>query len=347
MHSHAARTVWTVAKVALATAILVYLIFTGRNAFAQLSQHTIKWPMLGVALLFTMAMAGISFVRWHILIRALGIEIRLVDTLRLGALGFALNFVSPGSIGGDFFKAIFLAHGHPNQRTEAVATILADRVMGLLSMLTVASIGVWATGILHGQSSGLRIMGRSILVFTLAAWVGCLVLLFAGKWTGNWVRTHVEQVPIVGKTIARLLGAVEVYRGQLPMLLAAICVSMGVGLCYTTSYYFMARGLPMNAPSWAEHLVIVPVAGLAGSLPVTPNGLGTTEIVIEHLYRAMPGGATRMRGDGTLVSLGRRMTDIAVALVGLVFYLSNRREVSEVYAEAEGYAEGEDAAGTA
>ncbi|HVT30774.1 MAG TPA: lysylphosphatidylglycerol synthase transmembrane domain-containing protein [Lacipirellulaceae bacterium] len=342
-----ARTVWTVVKVAIAAAILAYLIFTGRDAFAQLSRHTIRWPMLGVALLFTFAMATLSFLRWHLLIRALGIDMRLVDTLRLGALGFALNFVSPGSIGGDFFKAIFLAHGHPKQRTESVATILADRVIGLLTMLTVASIGVWATGILASQSSMLRIMARSILIFTLAAWLGCIVLLFAGKWTGNWVRTHIAKVPIVGATFARLLDAVEVYRGQIPMLAVAVGVSLGVGLCYTTSYYYMARGLPMNPPTWTEHLVIVPVAGLAGSLPVTPSGLGTTEIVIENLYKAMPGGTARMRGDGTLVSLGRRLTDIAVALVGLVFYISNRREVQEVYAEAEEYAETGEAPETA
>ena len=40
-------------------------------------------------------------------------------------------------------------------------------------------------------------------------------------------------------------------------------------------------------------------------------------------------------GDGTLVGLSRRVPDIAVALIGLVFYLTHRREVREVYAEAE------------
>jgi hypothetical protein len=48
-----------------------------------------------------------------------------------------------------------------------------------------------------------------------------------------------------------------------------------------------------------------------------------------------------MAGDGTLVGIGRRATDIAVALIGLAFYLSNRSEVREVYAEAEQVADAE------
>jgi hypothetical protein len=46
-------------------------------------------------------------------------------------------------------------------------------------------------------------------------------------------------------------------------------------------------------------------------------------------------------GAGTLVGIGRRMTDIAVALIGLTFYLGHRREVSEVFAEAEQAADAE------
>ena len=87
--------------------------------------------------------------------------------------------------------------------------------------------------------------------------------------------------------------------------------------------------------------MIVPVAGLVGAIPLTPSGLGTTEFAVEELYKAMPGGAEIASGDGTLVALGRRVTDIAVALVGLGFYLSHRREVEEVFAEAEEAADAE------
>jgi uncharacterized membrane protein YbhN (UPF0104 family) len=136
-----------------------------------------------------------------------------------------------------------------------------------------------------------------------------------------------------------LLGTVHAYRNQKQMLLGAFGLSAVVALFFISSFYFVARGLPVAEPSWTEHLMIVPVAGLVGAIPITPSGLGTLELVVEELYTAVPGGSAVARGDGTLVALTRRLTELAVAMIGLVFYFTHRREVEEVYAEAEEIAE--------
>jgi glycosyltransferase 2 family protein len=322
-------------KIAFALAILTFLIIRARDPLSQLSEKTVDWRFLATALVFTLSTATLSFARWHILVRALGISVRLVDSLRLGALGYALNFVSPGSIGGDFFKAIFLAHGQPGKRTEAVASVVADRALGLLTMLGLASIGILATGLLHAGGPSLHVLCKSILVAATIGWVGFALVLCVNALSGSWVRRRVGRYPLVGKTLVRVLETVQVYRNRKRMLLAAFGVSVMMALCFVTSFYMVARGLPIHEPPWAEHLVIVPVAGLVGAIPLTPSGLGTTEFAIEELYKVMPGGDQIQKGDGTLVGVGRRLTDIAVALVGLGFYLSHRREVEEVFAEAE------------
>ena len=84
MHSHVRRTAITILKIALALVILTCLIYQARDGFARLSEQSLAWPFLAAALLFSMATATLSFVRWHILIRALDINVRLVDSLRLG-----------------------------------------------------------------------------------------------------------------------------------------------------------------------------------------------------------------------------------------------------------------------
>jgi glycosyltransferase 2 family protein len=341
MHSHLRRTILTSVKFVLAVAILVYLVFKGRDAFAQLSARTIDWPLLAGALGLTLVMAAISYVRWHILIRAVGIEARLVDTLRLGALGFALNFVSPGSIGGDFFKAIFLAHGHPGRRPEAIATVIIDRIMGLLTMLLLASVGILAVGLLKTATPNLKIFYEMILLSSAVLTSACILFLAIPALTGPVVIGWTHRIPVAGRAIARMLATVPVYRTQKWKLVGAFVLSIVMALFYVSSYYLVARGLPIQAPTWSEHLVIVPMAGLVGAVPLTPNGLGTTELAIEELYKRMP-GVQVSPGDGTLVGIGRRVTDIAVALIGLTFYLGHRREVSEVFAEAEQVADAEE-----
>jgi uncharacterized protein (TIRG00374 family) len=334
MH-HARRAAFTVIKIAIAVAILGYLVSQAQDAFGKLSERSIDWWFLSAALALSLVTALLNFVRWHVLIRALDIDVPLSESLRLGALGFALNFVSPGSIGGDFFKAVFLAHGQPGKRTEAVASVVADRVLGLLTMLGLASVGILAIGLADAGPSDLRVLCRSILIATAIIWLGFAVLMVVRGLSGERIRERLHSLPAVGRTIARLLGAVAMYRTRAVTLIVAFALSIAMALSSVTTFYLIARGLPMNEPSWSEHLVIVPVAGLVGAIPLTPNGLGTTEYAIEELYKTMPGGVDVVNGDGTLVGLGRRVTDLVVAVFGVGFYLSHRREVDEVLAEAE------------
>jgi uncharacterized protein (TIRG00374 family) len=338
-HSSTRRTLFTLAKLVLAVGILSYLIAQAHDGLDSLAKQTITWPMLAAGMLCTFVACASSFVRWHLLIRAVGIDVRLVDSLRLGALGLALNFVSPGSIGGDFFKAIFLAHGQPGRRTESVATVVADRVMGLLTMLVFASVGILWSDLTDTPSPALRVLCRAVLTAAIASWAVFAALLVVPWFTGPWVARSAEAVPLMGRTVSRLLGAVQTYRNQKRMLAAAFGLSALVALFFISSFYLVARGLPIEHPSYAEHLMIVPVAGLVGAIPVTPSGLGTLELAVEELYKAVPGGNRIERGDGALVAMARRVTELAVALLGLVFYLTHRREVEEVYAEAEEIAE--------
>ena len=39
------------------------------------------------------------------------------------------------SIGGDFVKAYFIAHAHPERKTRAIASVIADRALGLFGLI--------------------------------------------------------------------------------------------------------------------------------------------------------------------------------------------------------------------
>ena len=82
-----------------------------------------------------------TFVRWYLLVRALQLQFRLVDAFRLGFLGYLFNFVVVGSVGGDLFKAIFIAREQPGRRAEAVATVLVDRIVGVYALVLVDQRG--------------------------------------------------------------------------------------------------------------------------------------------------------------------------------------------------------------
>jgi uncharacterized protein (TIRG00374 family) len=331
------RWILLVAKFALAALILGYLLDQVRQheGMARLVDEPKDWTLLATGFACTFAAIALSFVRWHALVRALGIDFRLSDAMRLGSLGFMLNFVTLGTIGGDLFKAVFLARDRPGRRTEAIATVVADRLLGLLTMLVLASVGILAADLIEISPPALAWLCKTILLATVIGLVATGLVLFVPGLSGERLCHRAEAVPLAGTTIARLVRAVRAYRNQKRMLLVAGTLCLVVDLLFILSFYLVARGLPVHEPPLAEHLVIVPVANMAGAIPATPSGLGTMEAAAELLYRTMPGGKQVLPGDGTMVTLAHRLTMIAVALVGMVYYLTHRTELGRVLAEAE------------
>lgn len=334
------RTLFLAAKLSLAAVILGYLMVRIQReaGFARLIDEPKRWDLLTAGLACTLTGILLSFVRWHVLVAALRLPFRLQDSLRLGALGFALNFVSLGSLGGDLFKAVFLAKDAPGQRTEAVATVVADRVMGLMVMLAMATAASLLVDWQHAPVA-VRVLVHTIRLATVAGIVGFGLVLLVPAITGGWITQLCVAIPLVGATAGQLVGAVRAYRDAKRHLLAAVGLSVIVDALFILSFYMVSRGLPVHAPSLVQHFVIVPVASLAGAIPATPSGLGTMEAAIDALYQSVPSEVAVPPGDGTLVALAQRVSMILVAVVCLAFYLLQRSDLREVIHDVEEAAE--------
>ncbi|MEX2091229.1 MAG: lysylphosphatidylglycerol synthase transmembrane domain-containing protein [Pirellulales bacterium] len=333
---HARRMFVVLMKVTLAAAILGYLLVQVQRqaGFARLVHEPKAWHLLAIGLACTLAAISLTFVRWHVLLTALGLNFRLRDTMRLGALGFALNFVSLGSIGGDLFKAIFAAKDSPGRRTEAVATVVVDRLVGMLMMLSLASVATFFVD-WTAAPAAISILVETIRFATVGLLVGVALVLALPALSGDGIRKLVGSVPLVGSTAARLLGTVSAYRDEKRRVLQACAISLVSNTLFILSFYFVAQGLPVQAPTLAQHFVIVPIANLAGAIPATPSGLGTMELAVDRLYQAVPSASPIPAGDGTLVALGQRATMILVAAGCLAFYILQRGNLREAMHEIE------------
>lgn len=324
-------------------AILGYLfsdIYRNRS-FATFWNGPKRWDFLAAAAGLTLAGVTITIVRWHWLIRALGLPFRLRDALRLGFLGYLLNFVSFGSVGGDFFKAIFVArelHGH---RAEAVATVVVDRLIGLYGIFVLASIAIVATGAWEAETAErMRLLYRATFICTGVGTGLIALLLLLPDRTWHAIERRLARLPRVGPIFERLIAAVRRYRSSVWVLGLALVATVAAQWIFAVAFYLVSAGLIENHPSLAAHMVIVPLAMVAGIVPLPMSGLGAVEGVIEFLYRNVPqainpGAALPGQGVGALVSLANRIVMLAVAMVGLVVYFASRREMAEVMHEVE------------
>lgn len=46
----------------------------------------------------------------------------------------------PGAVGGDVIKAIYIAKEFPEHKTNGIASILLDRILGFLTLMLFASL---------------------------------------------------------------------------------------------------------------------------------------------------------------------------------------------------------------
>jgi uncharacterized protein (TIRG00374 family) len=266
------------------------------------------------------------------LVRALGLVFRLRDAFRLGFLGFLLNFVSVGSVGGDLFKAFFIAREQPGRRTEAVATVVVDRIVGVFGLLLATS-----TAILLSDLSDSPTIVQTICRMTyVATGIGfaCILATLVPGLTNGWFAEFLAGIPKIGTILERVVSAIAMYRGRPLVMVTTFALSMAVHGLLAVAIYLIATGLFAQTPTLAEHFLIVPLSNVAGALPFTPAGLGSFEFAMDQLYQYIPQNGSQ-DVVGILVALGYRLITIAITAVGVAYYWICRSEIREVMDEAE------------
>lgn len=300
----------------------------------QLTQQPKHYGLLFAAFLIAIAATALSFARWCILVRCQGIALSMLEAFRLGAICFLLSFVSVGSVGGDLFKAIFLARRRPGKRVEAVASVLVDRASGLYGLLFLVVTGTLLLQPVEVRESAEGLEDLKFAATTLfgIGTAALLVLVFGGRSVDRALQWG-SNARWVGPIISKIAAPLRSFHRHPFAFGASLLMSVGVQGLFAISVYLLARSLYVAPPNLTEHFVIVPLGMLASALPLTPAGVGVWEVAIATLYEMIP--ATPTLASGTLVALTFEMLRILLALVATVFYWTANEEVRESLEKAE------------
>jgi uncharacterized protein (TIRG00374 family) len=329
----------TAVKLAISAVPIGYLVYraAGDPQFGSLLSGQKNWPLLLGTLPICLFAVTVTILRWKLLIGALGLSFSVRETLRAGFLGYLANLLPVGLVIGDSLKAVMLIHRNPRRKTEAVASVFVDRVLGLFSLLLLAA---GASLLLPAdQLSPLSETDRATIVrlcwfVQAAAVIGSvsLAVMLIPAVTQSRLWDLLEHAPLVGPILHKLVAAMRAYRRRVDLLLAAIGISLVVHLSYVTAIWLMTLsiGIPTDhRPSPGSIFVIVPPSMIAGALPI-----GFYEVAITLLFRAAspPGAPPNM---GLLIALAYRLIQISIATIGIGYWLAGRSEVRELLHEAE------------
>jgi uncharacterized protein (TIRG00374 family) len=244
------------------------------------AQADLSWVAVAVALV--VADRSLMAYRWLVLLRPIDAAGRppLGALLRIFFVSTFLGTFLPASVGGDAVRAYSLAKLRV-PTGPAVASVLMDRLLGVLSIVVVGALGLMLARSRVIVPSGA--VDASMFLATSACLVGAL-LVFSER-VARWATAVALRLPftVVRRTAVELTGATRAYAGFHGELANVLGGSIGVQLLRIVQAYCLGRALAIDA-SVVIYFAFIPLILLVMLLPVSINGIGTSQVAFVWFF---------------------------------------------------------------
>jgi hypothetical protein len=271
----------------------------------------------GISLLFMGSTLVLGIVRWRLALRVQGLDLSLGRAAEISFVAHFFNSVLLGSNGGDVMKAWYAARETHHKKTEAVLTVVVDRLIGLWAMLLFACATMLLNYHFVFSNAWLRVLGLIVFAMMLAGSVILGMAFWGGiskRWSG--ARAWLRRLP-KGQWLENTLDSCRLF-GRTPFfVLKSLGVSMLLNAACVGQFIVLARGMNLEV-SPAVMFVAVPVVICISALPVTPNGLGVRENLFVQMLAVIGVDPTMALSLSLLAYAG----SLIWSLVGGVVYLA-------------------------
>jgi glycosyltransferase 2 family protein len=256
-------------RLAVAGGLTGYILGKSHPRDVAAAAANADWQPIAIAVVLVLADRTLMAYRW----------IGLLCTIERPPFGALLRifFVStfvgtflPASIGISAVRAYSLSKLGVSA-ADAVSSVFLDQMLGVASLLLMALAGLLVARELASN--------WTILVALSAAAAGCgvtLLLIFSERAVAMLAAMLGRAPGRVAGGSRQLLDALRRYSAHHGPLVYVLVLSVGVQVLRTIQAYFLGRGLGVEAPL-AAYFAFIPIILLVMQLPVTFNGIGTSQ----------------------------------------------------------------------
>lgn len=295
----------------------VKLAVVGLAVYLLRRAEALDWALLTSLRFSPAVVAAVLFIwpihclanaaRWQIILARANQPASLGRLLTLVYAGVFFNTLLPGGSGGDAAKAVYAVRSLPGDRLMAGASVVVDRLIGVLVMAALALAALVPIA-LSGRADlgpGPMIAAGAIL---LSGGAGLFVF---GKLITS---SRLGRVQLLGTSLARLADLWPTGRA----LVAAAGLSALMHLLTALLMIVLASGLgaAVDWPAWAGASWI---SQLVNQIPLSPGGLGLGETSLFGLLSQLTSPEAARLGPSVFILF--RMSYLLVALVGAVIVL--------------------------
>jgi uncharacterized protein (TIRG00374 family) len=260
------------ARAAVAAGLTAFILWKSHPREVLAALANADWRLIAVAVLLVLADRALMAYRWVVLLCIIdrAERPRLADVMQIFFVSTFVGTFLPASVGGDAVRAYSMTRLNVRGR-DAIASVFLDRMLGVASILLMAAFGLTLARDLAGNWT----IVASLAVAT-AICAATLLLIFS-RHAANAASRILTRLPDpvreTGEGILDSIRRYAAYRGRLVNVLAG---SLAVQALRIVQAYFLGAGLGITVPL-ATYFAFVPLILLVMLLPVTFNGIGTSQ----------------------------------------------------------------------
>lgn len=234
---------------------------------------------IGAAVLLVLVDRTLMAMRWIDLLSTLtpGSRPPFTTVVRIFFVStFVGNFVP--SVAADMYRAYALAR-HDVRLAESAASVLMDRVLGVLSMVIVGAAALMLArdlDVQRGMTAGLALASAACAIAATVVFSERAALAVQrAAATTPWIRVH--------RIAVSLTDAVRRYARHHAELLRVLGMSVAVQLIRVLQAWCLGQALGIELPL-AAYFALIPIILIVMQLPITINGLGTAQFAFDRLF---------------------------------------------------------------
>ena len=282
------------------------------------------WPLLWafplwgvfVAVAIVTFRAWLTSLRWCLLNPDPTGHLSSWDYFRYMMISKTFNLFMPGALGGDIIRSVMVVRSVKQHRGSNLFAILADRVVGLFSILVLGTVAcIFAPGLPE------RWKHLAFLLTLMAVFLATVVLASSGffhRMTDKLLR----KMGTLGQSGIKALNSwqytLAYYRANRGRTCLALLLCLPIHVSWFCIVFLLAHWIDVNV-SFLSICMVSALVWVISAVPLTFAGLGVRELSFVYLLGLQGVGSAQ----ATALSLYQFGIVILSGLVGLGFLLAN------------------------
>ncbi|MBL7115725.1 MAG: flippase-like domain-containing protein [Kiritimatiellae bacterium] len=234
------------------------------------------WPTVILALCLFGTCLFLVSLRWKLLLSAQGLNLTFRRSLKLYFIGHFFNSFLLGATGGDIVKAYYAAKETHHKKTEAVATIAMDRIMGLFALVSLVVVIMLARLNFFLSHPETRLALAFFFGLLIAGICGTLLVFYQDLFERFAILRRLKEKSAFGSIMARVYSAFQIVVKHPKVLWLTLLLSLSNHLLVIASGCALGYALEIQLPFW-DYMTTLPIINAVAAIPLTPGGFGTRE----------------------------------------------------------------------